>query len=97
MSNEIEQKAARINGTNSAFGFVDNRSSSYEDNEVHYGLTKREYFAAMAMQGLMTKDYMKLHIDAADGGQATYTNVNMIAEMSITIADALLTQLSLNK
>lgn len=31
-----------------AFGFVDNRSNSYEDNEVHYGLTKREYFAANA-------------------------------------------------
>ena len=48
MSTELEQKQARINGANSAFGFVDNRSNSYEDNEVYYGLTKREYFAAMA-------------------------------------------------
>jgi hypothetical protein len=59
-----------------AFGFVDNRSSSYEDNEVHYGLTKREYFAAMAMQGFLlhttgtglrsTKDYARKSIELAD-------------------------------
>lgn len=36
------------NGTEPAFGFVDNRSESYVDNEVHYGLTKREYFAGNA-------------------------------------------------
>jgi hypothetical protein len=42
------------NADRPAYGFVDNRSGSYEDNEVHYGLTKREYFAAMALQGILS-------------------------------------------
>ncbi len=58
------------------------------------GLTKREYFAAKAMQGLMTKDYVKLHIDIAGGGESGYTNIPMIADMSVQIADALLAELA---
>ena len=30
------------NAESPAYGFVDNRSSSYEDNEVHYGFSKKE-------------------------------------------------------
>lgn len=54
------------------------------------GLTKREYFAGLAMQGLMSKDYVKLDITEIG---STYTNVEMIADMSIKIADELLKQL----
>lgn len=41
----------RIKGSESAYPFrLDPQDSVYEEN---YGLTKREYFAAMALQGLM--------------------------------------------
>lgn len=56
------------------------------------GLTKREYFAAMAMQGIMSKDYVKLSITET---KTDFTNVKVVAEMSIAIADELLKQLSL--
>ena len=58
------------------------------------GMTLRDYFAAKAMQGLMTKDYVKLHIDIAGGGESGYTNIPMIADMSVQIADALLAELA---
>jgi hypothetical protein len=61
---------------------------------VNQGMTLREYFAAKAMQGLMTKDYVKLHIDIAGGGESGYTNIPMIADMSVQIADALLAELA---
>jgi hypothetical protein len=41
------------------------------------GLTKREYFAGLAMQGTMTSSY----------------SVNMIAEIAVKMADALLAEL----
>ncbi len=46
---------------------------------IYTGLTKREYFAAMAMQGLLSNHMM---IDT--------TNYEWIAEHSIGYADALL-------
>tara|TARA_R110000868_G_scaffold30521_1_gene112788 strand:+ start:897 stop:1127 length:231 start_codon:yes stop_codon:yes gene_type:complete len=57
----------------------DNNGSGYQQD----GLTKREYFAAMAMQGILT--------ETADRGLA-YT-----AKRAIEFADALLHELSLNK
>lgn len=50
------------------------------------GLTKREYFAAMAMQGLLVNRYSQ---DLSDGTR--------VANMSISIADALIEQLNKNK
>lgn len=74
-----------------AFGFTDNRSSNYEDNEVHYGLSKREYFAGLAMQGLMTKDYVKFTFGSYG---ARWINTEMVAKLAVVAADALLNELS---
>lgn len=55
------------------------------DNEVdvhNYGLTKREYFAAMAMQGLITM---------FNGSEMENKE---LVKRSISAADALLTELS---
>lgn len=49
----------------------------------HYGMTKREVFAAMAMQGL-----------AADGSELTATAVKWHAEKAVELADALLAELA---
>lgn len=48
------------------------------DNHMQEGLTKREYFAAMAMQGLMTR------------GREGYLTVERVGEISVEQADALL-------
>jgi hypothetical protein len=52
--------------------------NQFEDNK---GLTKREYFAAMAIQGTMTSSY----------------TVNMTAEIAVKMADALLAELEKTK
>lgn len=46
------------------------------------GLTKREYFAAMAMQGL-----------CINANSIDYTEIKVIATTAVTMADALLKQL----
>jgi hypothetical protein len=50
------------------------------------GLTKREYFAAMAMQGIVSNHLM---IDT--------TNWNWLSEESVKAADALITALNENQ
>ena len=62
------------NGKQSAFACA---------NEYHLqqGLTKREYFAAMAMQGTMTSS----------------CSVDIIAEIAVKMADALLVELEKTK
>jgi predicted proteasome-type protease len=52
--------------------------NQFEDNK---GLTKREYFAGLAMQGTMTSSY----------------SVNMIVEIAVKMADALLAELEKTK
>lgn len=56
---------------------------------THDGLTKREYFAAMALQGLIMAYPPKLNIS-----ENLWSNVDVIATLSTTIADALIEQLS---
>jgi hypothetical protein len=48
------------------------------------GLTKREYFAAMAMQGLLSNSNYDIHEDGA---------FDFVAEDAISFADAILKQL----
>lgn len=52
--------------------------------EVHTGLTKRELFAAMAMQGMMADHNVKLNNDG---------DYKAVAEQSVRVADALLEEL----
>lgn len=54
------------------------------------GLTKREYFASMAMQGLLSNpEWMKDY-----KGEKYLMNEDVIAQTSIQIADKLLTNLT---
>lgn len=52
------------------------------------GLTKREYFAAKAMQGLLS--IYDTHNDIVPNE----TNIKYMAKLSVTAADALLTELA---
>jgi len=56
---------------------------------INQGLTKREYFAAMAMQGLLSL------YDDKNGIFPNQENANYMAYLSVTSADALIE--SLNK
>lgn len=51
------------------------------DDVTYQGLTKREYFAAMAMQGLVTKSL-------------SYNTIQDFAKMSVKAANALITELN---
>lgn len=53
--------------------------------DVNYGLTKREYFAGLAMQGILAEDFDCLLMPKA------------IAAMAVDQADALLKALEVNK
>lgn len=53
------------------------------------GLTKREYFAAMAMQGMLSNSYN----DGASQPLSTASH-DQIAQMAVSIADALIAEMN---
>jgi methyl coenzyme M reductase beta subunit len=57
-----------------------------DTTQLNCGLTKREYFAAMAMQGLLANNFM---IDVIN----EHSN-EWIAQSSVSIADALIQELN---
>lgn len=63
--------------TDTAFPLVDDKNGWYEG-----GLTKREYFAATAMQGVLANAYHKV------------IKYDYLAEQAVAAADALINQLS---
>ncbi len=73
------------NPTRAAFPYVyiDRSKPNLEETNVHPGLTKREIFAAMAMQGLM----------AARVGSLQQVRDEQYAENAVFHADALLAEL----
>jgi len=68
---------ANIHGSPSLFSYVT------QSEEMTTGLTKREHFAGLAMQGLLSNDKM---IDAV--------NWEWIASNSVALADALIAELN---
>lgn len=75
-----EYKATRTKGNECAFAIPAFEQPKKLWNEPQYGLTKREYFAALAMQGIVSTDL-------AD----TYEN---FAKASVAMADALIKALN---
>lgn len=73
------------NSEKSAFGYGYANESSHQ--EVH-GLTKREYFAAMAMQGMLANEMEMAHLLAS-----SVPTSKAVAGMAIDYADELLKQL----
>lgn len=58
---------------------------------THHGLTKREYFAAMAMSDLIGKKYG--HVDGFNGNGICSDAVDC-AQLSVMYADALIAELN---
>jgi len=67
-------------GNNNAFTSPLPNGQQYKDDSNYDGLTKREYFAAMAMQGLLAR--------ASTGSSSQY------ADLAVDCADALIQQLN---
>jgi len=67
-------------GNNNAFTSPLPNGQQYKDDSNYDGLTKREYFAAMAMQGLLAR--------ASTGLSSQY------ADLAVDCADALIQQLN---
>jgi len=66
--------------------------SAFPAEGIAWGLTKREYFAAMAMQGMLSGDHQSDAIaDQVDSIDEFY---NKIAELSTEYADALIKELN---
>ncbi len=55
------------------------------------GLTKREHFAAMAMQGFLANSWQAKELD--ETGDTSGEQMSVVAATSVTIADALLAEL----
>lgn len=64
-------------------------SDGYGNPTVGYGLTKREYFAAVAMQGLLANSY-----NDGFNKPLSHASNEEIAVMSVGQADALIKELS---
>lgn len=79
VSNANTREAAR-NGEGSAFPFQESDASGQPRTGPEWGLTKREYFAAMAMQGLAADHEMN--------------ELDDIAKDAVTLADMLLKELA---
>lgn len=66
------------------------RANRYNDpkeyNKPMIGLTKREYFAAMAMQGLLVNYF-------SNGQYGNHVNYPMVSEIAIRCADEILAEL----
>lgn len=67
--------------TDNAFPVFDSDGAA---STAHSGLTKREYIAALAMQGLM----------AADADKVNRWSPRMIAQVAVDNADALIDELN---
>jgi hypothetical protein len=80
MESQREYKATRTNGDECAFAIPAFETPKTVWNRPQYGLTKREYFAAMAMQGIVSTDMVD-----------TYENFAMA---SVGMADALIKALN---
>jgi hypothetical protein len=75
------------NGEQGAFAMLDQNGSF-----TQYGLTKREYFAGLAMQGLLANQNGGMQ----KGGGMTFSPIG-ISELAVLHADALLAELEKTK
>ena len=67
-------------------GICDSEGNSYDSNDLGGGgLTKREKFAAMAMQGWLAR--------CASAPHSAFIDPEQVAETAVDFADALLSQL----
>ncbi len=86
---------------NSEQKFIPTVKQQYDDGTFLFegGLTKREYFAAMAMQGFITsKQFDKTQGSLSDKvGERWENYVRSITIQSIEMSDSLLTQLEQTK
>lgn len=67
----------------------------YNESDSFNGLTKREYFAGLAMQGILAKEAFAERIFNEDEGN--HSKRTIIAKSSVIMADELLAELEKSK
>lgn len=78
-----------------AFPHIDTRHGSMPDGgQVFFGLTKREYFAGLAMQGLLANPGGPIQANASNGWSLTNCTREQVAGAALRFADALLSELA---
>ena len=75
------------------YGIPRHSGSIDPDNSEVIGITKREYFAAMAMQGLLSNSGGAIQSNNMSGTGWRSCNSEMMAEWATECADALLSEL----
>ena len=99
MSDEQVKKNARAQrrngrrtyGYESAFPVAQNREQMSVDGIMReYGLSKREWLAGMALQGILTLEFVKTPADEAYDGMRI---ADYVARMAVTYADAIIVAL----
>lgn len=70
-------------------------SAAFADNDRQIGLSKREYFCSMAMQGLLAQSY-GVTVKDRDfmGNKKQLIDIKIIAKASVEVADALIEALN---
>lgn len=63
------------------------------DPMEHLGLTKREWLAGLAMQGMLS-DEMNVRIIGVNAEQVGYRPMELLCKLAVAHADALLAELS---
>jgi len=76
------------NADKPAYPAIERGKDFYES--AHLGLTKREYFAAKAMQGMLAGAWM---LDAVDDEEPPRTSPESMVGASLKLADALIEEL----
>ena len=79
------------NGQELAYPFVETHEMQGES--ISFGLTKRELFAAMAMQGILANPGGPIQADDMNGSVCNCTRAD-VGDLATSLADALLRALS---
>ena len=89
--NNSDLPAAPLTGD----AYIDINGGSYEEGsfEPGMGLTKREHFAAMAMQGLLSNPGGVVQANSMSGTNWCNCDADDMAQWSVSCADALLAEL----
>ena len=82
----------KTNGKELAFPFVETREMQGES--ISFGLTKREHFAAMAMQGLLANPGGPIQANGMSGWNLCNCTADQVGEFAKDLADALLRALA---
>lgn len=95
-SNRLNKEAMKTNNEDSAFGFA--ARLTRDEDVYNHGLTKRELFAAMFMQSLLSNpERYKYIADKVAKGMSQEEASSKNSHKAVLLADALINELNKEK